>query len=367
MSRGFARGGAEAGSIGERLTVAFRAITYNNKPLTLHKATVHPEFNERTVLVTSTWDYVALWLRRRRKADALFFWEQARHFHDATLALPKVSAPLTAYYSFLNATKALLLANGVSVGDYHGVTGETLPGKTSLSHEQVELQAGGVLGALAKFLGEPTKGELLLLKNVLYNLVYVHRTFSLTFKSAPELFVPIKRPRIVRSNTTHESWFCGELEGKYARQSTVKSLGKHFERDASVTDAFVVRYKPRFNWEPRKKVASLTRYLAYHKKLRARLQYIHSPQRLWYIKRAGALPGLESRSSLVLAFAAMHRLSELSRYSPDCLSRHFEGQHNWLLSEFISVAPIQFIDELSSELTGLEFMIPGRVASSNRP
>jgi hypothetical protein len=58
----------------------------------------------------------------------------------------------------------------------------------------------------------------------------------------------------------------------------------------------------------------------------------------------------------------MHKLSELSRYTPDGLSRHFECQHNWLISEFIEGAPPQFIDEVSSEMTGEEFMVPGRAS-----
>lgn len=62
---------------------------------------------------------------------------------------------------------------------------------------------------------------------------------------------------------------------------------------------------------------------------------------------------------MVLCFAAMHRLSELSRYEPVILSKHFTSGHNWLLSEFIQNAATQFIDEISSELTGEEFMSPG--------
>lgn len=347
--------------------MAFREIAFRGKPLTVHKATVSPQFNERTVLVTSTWDYVALWLRRGGNTEASFFWDQARHFHNATLGLPKVSAPLTAYYSFLNATKALLLAKGVSAADYHGVTGGSLTGKTTLANEQVQLQSGGVLGELGKFLGEPTSGEQILLKDVLYNLVYIHRAFTLTFKSASELFVPVTSPMIVRSNKTNESWFTAKLRGRYATEKTIAKLGSKFERDRSIADGCQIRFRPRFDWEPRNKEASLKRLTGYHKKLRKRLFYIHSPQRLWYIKRDGSMPGMIERSPLILAFAAMHRLSELSRYSPATLNRHFEGQHNWLLSEFMAVAPMQFIDELSSELTGLEFMIPGRVASFGAP
>lgn len=58
----------------------------------------------------------------------------------------------------------------------------------------------------------------------------------------------------------------------------------------------------------------------------------------------------------------MHRLSEMARYSLNLLAKHFNGRYNWLLAEFISIAPLQFIDEFSCELTGYEFMPPGRVA-----
>jgi hypothetical protein len=60
-----------------------------------------------------------------------------------------------------------------------------------------------------------------------------------------------------------------------------------------------------------------------------------------------------------MAFAAMHRLSELARYEPMKLSKHFEGQHNWLLSEFIARSPVQVLDEISAEITGQDFIVPG--------
>lgn len=64
--------------------VGFRNISYKSSNLTIHKAVTTPRFNEKTVLVTSTWDYVDLWLKRARKTEARFFWNQARSFYDAT-------------------------------------------------------------------------------------------------------------------------------------------------------------------------------------------------------------------------------------------------------------------------------------------
>jgi YaaC-like protein len=56
--------------------------------------------------------------------------------------------------------------------------------------------------------------------------------------------------------------------------------------------------------------------------------------------------------------AAMHRLSELSRYDPAGLIRYLDGKENWLLTEFIDLAPMQFIDEPVCEMTSLEFASP---------
>jgi len=57
--------------------------------------------------------------------------------------------------------------------------------------------------------------------------------------------------------------------------------------------------------------------------------------------------------------AAMHRLSELSRYDPRGLMSYLEGRENWLMTEFIELAPAQFIDELVCEMTSLEFASAG--------
>jgi hypothetical protein len=59
-----------------------------------------------------------------------------------------------------------------------------------------------------------------------------------------------------------------------------------------------------------------------------------------------------------MTLAAMHRLSELCRYRPIELASFLAGQRNWLISEFIQQTPEQFIDEIASELTGHQIMVP---------
>jgi hypothetical protein len=340
----------------------FKPITHQSKPLSLHKALIAPEFNSKTVLVVDTWDFVDLWLKRRHHDRAQFYWQQARSFFEASAQLPKASAPLTSYYSFLNAAKALLSVKGRAVPPRHGVDGDSQGNRTSLSNEMVTFQSSGVLSELCRYLGEPTAGTYSL-KDLLYNLPWIHRAYGLTYSSTPELFTPIVQPQFVKKVRSQEAWFCAEIEEqRYANQHTVNKLPTGYERDLGVKDRFVIRRSSRFQWRHGRGnlAGNLQRLARYHRTVRKHMLYIHGPSRLWYLKRGGPVPGLVDRSSATITFGAMHRLSELARYKPISLARHFGCHHNWLLSEFISTALYQFIDELSAEMTGYEFMIPGR-------
>ncbi|HDZ36756.1 MAG TPA: hypothetical protein ENH62_00395, partial [Marinobacter sp.] len=95
------------------------------KSVNLHGALVDPNFRAPRVLCNDPWDFVSLWLKREHKDEASFYWEQARYFYDATKSLPDMSSPLTSYYCFLNAAKALLTASGQNFKENHGVGGRT--------------------------------------------------------------------------------------------------------------------------------------------------------------------------------------------------------------------------------------------------
>ncbi|MFP9135520.1 YaaC family protein, partial [Shewanella algae] len=88
--------------------------------------------------------------------------------------------------------------------------------------------------------------------------------------------------------------------------------------------------------------------------------YIYSANDLWYVKRKDLTSSsIISRSTLPLTYAAMHRLSELARYEPQSLRTHLEKEASWLLSEFIEKSIVQFVDQISCEITGNEFRVTG--------
>jgi YaaC-like protein len=343
------------------MTMAFASIRYRGKALRPRKAIASPDFNAETVLVSDPWEYVDLWLKRKKKEKARWYWLQAREFSRAAKMLPPTSAPVPAYYCFLNATKALLEERGIKVADNHGVHGKQNPSTTSLEGERVHYHSGGVLGALANLLEEPSGGAEYSLKAALYNLPFIHRAYALTYTSANELFLPIRNPRFVRKEKSKEAWFCAEVETRYANGHLSKKLPESWEVESGSAHAGTIRMKSRFQWDsgyPSSK-PNCERLLKYHAKVRKHVHYIYGPQRLWYLKRCKTGDAWIDRSSLTLTFAAMHRLSELSRYDPLSLRGHLGRQHNWLITEFIEVAPAQFIDEIASELTGCDFLAPG--------
>jgi hypothetical protein len=89
------------------------SIKYKGSIIELQRAIKEPKYGHKTILTDSKWEYISMKLKRQGDGlgkTALFYWHQSEAFYKATLLLPMNSKPLTTYYCFLNATKALLIA-----------------------------------------------------------------------------------------------------------------------------------------------------------------------------------------------------------------------------------------------------------------
>lgn len=102
------------------------------------KSITSADYEAKTVLTNSAWEYVELWLRRQntnRSRKALFYWKQAKSFFDASENLPIESKPLTSYYCCMNAAKALLAIRGDVAINFdnlsHGITSDRRQWKTN--------------------------------------------------------------------------------------------------------------------------------------------------------------------------------------------------------------------------------------------
>ena len=174
----------------------YTPLLLNNRELSLPKAILSPELGARTVLTNEPWTFVELALVRDKKKEAQFYWQQAKEFYTAALGLPLRSAPLLLYYAFMNATKALLAAKGRAFVPGHGVGNWTPPpgSRPKGLPIGVEIRPRGILPSLSEYYGEGETRTHHLVKDILFNLPFIHRTFGLTYTSQPEMFVPLRHP-----------------------------------------------------------------------------------------------------------------------------------------------------------------------------
>jgi hypothetical protein len=335
-------------------------VRLNQKILRAHKAIVDARFEMPNVLTNDPFVYVDLWLRREHEEDALFFWRQAASFYRSAESLPIEAKPVVLYYSFMNAIKALLTARHVTFTARHGVGSHNMRrpgGKIVLSNEGVRIFANGVLPALSSYFGETEFQQVHSLETLLYNLVHIHRTYCLTYPTRRDIFLPLVEPLFRRDDATGETVFEAYVGGDVdweAYRRFLPSNFRHFSRgtmrviqsaDFVVTTTAI---------DPQ--TADLDQLRALNRIVRGRLKYIKGASTLWYLKVD--TPSDIAREQLTITLAAMHRLSELSRYHPAQLNSLLDGQRNWLLTEFIQMSPPQFIDEIAAEMTGYQILVP---------
>ena len=340
------------------------AIKLHTREIKPHKATSSAEFGSRTVLTNSPWEYVSLWLKRKDAQKALFYWSQARAFSAGAQSLPPESAPLLHYYTFMNATKALLVAKHVELQEFHGVRKHNMRNASQsidLDNEGIRIEKNGVLPGLSRILQEKEETSLHSMKELLFNIPCIHRTFCITYENESEIFIPLTECKYIFDANSNDAYLTGKISSDFDHQAYINRLPNTLIFDPAGDSDRCIRSASAFKLTDStiRTTNDAAEIAKLNRQLRPDLQYIAGSTTLWYAK-AKVAQGTNrlQRSPLTLILAAMHRLSELSRYSPMELSNFFKGPQNWLLSEFIQMAPQQFIDEISAEITGHQCMTP---------
>lgn len=336
-------------------------LKIKNKRVRLHKAVVQPDFTQMNVLTNQPWTFVDLWLRRNKHERAAEYWEQARHFYKAAQGLPLQSAPLLLYYSFLNATKALLITKGIEIPNHHGLSeskkNEEVVRK-SLSNISVKIRGYGAAPSLIAYFENKELRREISLQELFYNLPFIHRTYSLTYQSSSEMFIPIKNCIFERNEKTRSVIFTADIGQSVDIKKIQKNLPEHFHLVKGENGAWKLHSKEQIEWKYTRRAAKgeVEKLRELHRSIREHIVYINGVETLWYLKtlRKSNL----ALSSASIMFIAMHRLSEICRYKTDEMLKFIKSKDNWLLSEFIEMAPNQFFDEIASEITGYQFLVP---------
>ncbi|WP_051531362.1 YaaC family protein [Sphingomonas sp. URHD0057] len=337
--------------------MAERPLKLRAKTLRPHKARVSAQFEIRNVLANDPFVYVDLWLRRNHQEDARFFWKQAGAFYKSAETLPLEAKPLLLYYCFMNAVKALLSAKSIPFNQHHGVgQGDTL-GKFVLSNYGIEIRNAGILPSLSGYYNETEPSTRHSLEDIFYNLVHIHRTYCLTYPRRRDLFLPLRDAMFVRDNVTGNTRVRAVVGSDVDWPSYRRAMPGNFTHYLEGADRVVESISTAtLSIAAVPTAADLTQVAHLNQTIRERVKYIRGSQSLWYLKTDS--PSSIAREQLTLTLAAMHRLSELTRYQPKQLTSLLDGQRNWLLTEFIEMSPAQFMDEIAAEITGHQILVP---------
>lgn len=348
--------------------MTIKPLEVNSKNLSLMKAVTNADYNKKTILTNSAWEYVELWLKRQKEEGEsdLFYWKQAHNFYNASEYLSLESKPLTAYYCCLNATKALLKMkkgeeiNLVSI--HHGISSTRNQwSNTNIQKAEVIFRENGVLFELSRYLGEESTRQNYSVFNLLYNLPCVHRAFSITYGCA-ELFIPIRDVKYVVDTGEKKGYIQFLIDERYANGNSLRYVPEQFEKINYTNDTrCFMKKKDGFCWDIHENIKlRLNNISRYHSEVRKDLHYIFGDTRLWYLKKDNqSNPRILKRNSLTLIFAIMHWLSELTRYNPEKFEKIMRTKQNWLICEFLNNALYQFIDEISCEITSVDIMTAG--------
>ena len=225
-------------------------LTIDGRRIEPRKAIFEPQFKEKPVHVSDTFDYVDMWLRNSKFKDvSKSYWQQARDFYFASKQINTLSQPLTAYYCALNLTKSLLrvkIQNYNPSSERHGVTGHSTGNRSTISNEIVEIKSSGVLAELARFYGDAPDG-VHNLSDIFYNIPYIHRVYCLCLASRnTELYLPIKEMHFRKVTESREVYLSGTFTKNWANSNTLGKLPPRFENDPIENQPFQIRYKRRF-------------------------------------------------------------------------------------------------------------------------
>jgi hypothetical protein len=171
-------------------------------------------------------------------------------------------------------------------------------------------------------------------------------------------FIPLKKPHYVHDGAGN-AYLSAEVSEDFATAKKLAKLPASFARDPAAGNSHIRSAATSAVTRPGALTAADVGHLkTLHTTLRRDLHYINGPTPLWYLRNTEASSSRLLRQPVTMAIAAMHRLSEISRYHPKTMAALLDGQRNWLISEFLLESPMQVFDALASEITGHQFLVP---------
>ena len=159
----------------------------------------------------------------------------------------------------------------------HGITQDrhAISGDVSLDKAEVIFLGSGVLNELSRYFDEDVTKHSISIKDLLYNIPCVHRTYVITYSSATELFIPINKLKFIRDDISSKAWIQFSVESRYV--NALKYAPKHYKRipNNDSNECVMRKENSRFQWDIHSPITERLNLLSnYHSKVRKDVHYI---------------------------------------------------------------------------------------------
>ncbi|MEJ6534683.1 YaaC family protein [Pseudoalteromonas lipolytica] len=299
--------------------------------------------NEKLVIsdIWSFWNYVIKKATTDKKKEQFLMslLEQAKHFYQSAEGSPVKSQPLLYYYSFLNLSKIMINVRGTfgpSKMYMHGMTEKHQHKFTNseivkqnqkvnivqVAHELVSLFDPSISTSTLRFN----------VKDLLNHCVGVHRAFSEIYNQS-EIFVRIRNYGLFKDKK--KLIFKASLQCDSDQITALSARGYNISIDEN-GDVFYIESITMNSYKPKR-----ADYAALSKQIR--------DNGIWYfIGNSGYTMYLSkcpdnrySQESII--YMMMFYLGSITRYHPYMFDQIFSDKEQWLMSEFLSTQPKQFL------------------------
>lgn len=307
--------------------------------------------NEKLVIsdIWAFWDYVVKKASKNQTGEQFLrsLLEQAKHFYHSAEDSPVKSQPLLYYYSFLNLAKIMINLTGTFGRDKRYMHGMTNPQNQRFLYSEIvkERQKTSVVQVAHELVSlfDPsiTQCNLTLnVKDLLNHCVGVHRAYCEIY-SQPEIFVRFKSHNLYKQGKTLT--FKAFLYCTPKQKDSLTTQGYNITSDSE--GIYYVESITMDGYTPKR-----ADYAALSSAIRAK--------GVWYfIGNNGYTMYLSSNPNMrysqeSIIYMMMFYLGSITRYHPYLFDEIFSDKEQWLMSEFLTTQPKQFLYLATANVLG---------------
>ncbi len=315
---------------------------------TRNKSSIYLGKNKKIIVsdIWAFWDYVI----KKNSKNTVFLTallEQAKYFYDTAENGPIKSKPLLFYYSFLNFAKILINIEhnyGQRPLYYHGLKEHN---QGSFSHAEIEIfpKKNNVKNVAAELMGildqqSPLTTLKIKVKDLLRHCVGIHRAYSEIYNE-DEIFHRLDNATLKKNGKqlSFESIVKCDKNTFSALAAQGYNISCTNGEYKNTTQIPMATYRPGrndyHNLSTQIKQAGIWYYIGangYTLYLSSHAQHRYSPETIIY--------------------NTMFYLGSITRYHPYMFDKLFSDKEQWLMSEFLTTQPKQFLYTSTAKILG---------------